>query len=331
MDKKPEFQHPDKWLNNLPAYSAEQMIVCDKCERSNAPNRLKCLYCGDELPINDEQKSSLKPRLRKLETWEKAFNIIVLPKELANYSLPDLAFQLRLESQTLEQILKTQKPLPIARAASLEEAGIIKQNLLECGIESITLSDEDLKPEIVTRRLRGLEFNENSLKLNLFNSTESVEIKKSDLLAVVIGGLFGRKIESAEKHSSKEENKLLTSSETSSDEPLIDIYSSDDNVGYRISTNGFDFSCLGNDKKLIASENIKVLANHLRKFNPEITFVDDYVKIRQALCEIWLVDENKSSLGLKTGKFGSYNIENITTINNLGQFTKYSRLQWHLL
>jgi hypothetical protein len=331
MDKKPEFQQPDDWLTNLPTYSAEQMIVCGKCSRNNAPNRLKCLYCGDQLPINDEQKSAVKPRLRKLETWEKGFNIIVLPKELANYFLPDLAFQLRLESQTLEHILKTQRPLPIARAASLEEAGMIKQNMLEYGIESITLSDEDLKPEIATRRLRGLGFSEATLKLYLFNQTGFVEIKKNDLLAVVTGGIFARKIESAEKHSNKEENALLTSSETSSDEPLIDIYSCDDNVGYRISTNGFDFSCLGDDKKLIASENIKALANHLRKFNPELTFCDDYVKIRQALCETWLVDENKSSLGLKTGKFGSYNIENITTINNLGQFTKYSRLQWHLL
>lgn len=331
MDKKLEFQHPDKWLKASPSFSANELIECEKCERKNAPNRFKCLYCGGDLPITEEQKTLLKPRFKKLEHWQKGFNIIALSNNLDFFLMPELALQLSLEPKDLEQILETQKKLPLARGETLEDAEKIRQILRENGIETTIVNDEVLKPEMPPRRLRSLEFAETSLKLNLFNTSEIVEIEKSNLKVIVFGGIFERKIAATEKHHKKDENKILDSSETSSDEPLIDIYSQKDGVGYRISISGFDFSCLGEEKKLVATENIKTLLNRLKIFFPQANYIDDYAKIRHLLGEIWLVEETKNSLGLKSGSFGSYNFENITTINNLEQFTKYSRLQWYLL
>jgi hypothetical protein len=331
MDKKLENQHPDMWLTDTKAFSSDQMIECEKCKRKNAPNRLKCMYCGDELPISEEQKTSIKPRVRLMEIWEKGFNIIALPSADGNFSFPEIASQLRLETSTLEQILRSGKKLPLARAESLSEAQIIVENLNENGIMSVIVSDEDLNSKTTPKRLRGIEFLESKLVLHLFNSPESVEIQRNDLAAVVTGGIYTRKIESTEKHNKKDENKLLKSTETSSDDALIDIYSKNDPVGFRIFTSGFDFSCLDDSKKLIANENLKTLAEWFRQYNPNANFVDDYGKIRSMLGEIWSVEETKNSLGLKQKSFGSFNMENITTINNLEQFTKYSRLQWQLI
>jgi hypothetical protein len=331
MDKKPENQQPDMWLTDTKIFSPEQMIDCEKCKRKNAPNRLKCMYCGDELPINEEQKASIIPRLRLMEIWEKGFNIIALPSADGNCLFPEIASQLRLETSMLEQILQSGKKLPLARAESLSEAQIIVENLKENGISSVIVSDEDLNPKTSPRRLRGIEFLETKLVLHLFNSPESVEIPRSELAAVVTGGLYTRKIEATEKHNKKDENKLLKSTETSSDESLIDIYSKNDPVGFRIFTSGFDFSCLGESKKLIANENVKTLSQWFQQYNPNAHFVDDYGKVRPMIGEIWSVEETKHSLGLKQKTFGSFNIENVTTINNLEQFTKYSRLQWQLI
>ncbi len=331
MDKKLDFQHPDKWLKASPSFSANELIECEKCGRKNAPNRYKCLYCGDDLPITEEQKTLLKPRFKKIEHWQKGFNIIALSNNLESFFMPELALQINLEPKSLEQIFEKQKKLPIARAETFEEAEKISQVLRENGIATMILDDEILKSETPPRRLRGLEFTETSLKLNLFNTSEIVEIEKNNLKLIVLGGIFERKIAATEKYNKKDENKVLNSSETSSDEPLIDIYSRDDAIGYRISTNGFDFSSLGAEKKLIAAENIKTLLNRLKIFFPQAEFISDYVKIRHLLSEIWLVEQTKNSLGLKSGNFGSYNFENVTTINNLEQFTKYSRLQWYLL
>ena len=75
----------DEWLKNLPvqaeniAFRPEEMISCAKCQRANPPNRLNCFYCGGELVIPEEQKRFLKLKLRKLESWEKGCNVILLP------------------------------------------------------------------------------------------------------------------------------------------------------------------------------------------------------------------------------------------------------------
>lgn len=83
--KAMEKNQPDEWLKDLPvtaeniAFKPEEMIVCAKCARTNPPNRTKCFYCGGELEISDAQSRILKPNLRKLELWEKGFNVVFLP------------------------------------------------------------------------------------------------------------------------------------------------------------------------------------------------------------------------------------------------------------
>lgn len=315
-------------------FKTEEMIVCRRCERKNPPTRLRCLYCNAELEFDAARSALLKPVLRKLEAWEKGFNLIYLPsgeEHLSERQQAEIARQTRLEKEVLQKISDAKTPLPLARAESVKEAEIIKQNLSEIGVKTSILSDQKLNVEKPQKRLRGLEFGAGKLRLKLFNTEEIVEITKEDLVLIVTGAVFERRVEATEKRNRKGENKLLNATETASDEMLFDIYSGDDAVGFRIEQNGFDFSCLGADKKMLATENLKTLSKKLREFAPNVRMVDVYLKIRAVLGNVWEVEERKDSKGLVRENFGKFNLGNVTTVNNLAQFTKYSRLQWHLL
>jgi hypothetical protein len=338
MEKKYEQIHADQWLKDISnepeiqGFQPEEMISCPQCERKSPPTRLKCFYCGAELPVSDAQAEFIKPQPRQMEAWEKAFNLIILPNAQTcdDAKLKEVAAMTRLGKEDLRKLIETQKPLPLTRAESEKEAEIIQKRLSEIGFESLILSDEDLKIETVTRRLRGIEFDADKLILILFNSDEIADVRREDLSLIVTGALFQRRIETTEQRK-KRENKVLETTETSADELLIDIYTTDDSIGYRIISGGFDFSCLEAEKGILARENMRKLADKFRAFAPQAKFVGDYLEIRDVLGKVWEVEEKRASSGLQRKSFGRMDFGNVMTINNLAQFTKYSRLQRHLL
>lgn len=339
MEKNPENLFSNEWLDNLlvttenPAFSVDEMIACSRCQRSNPPTRLKCLYCGAELELNEAQTAHLKPNLRKMEAWEKGFNLIYLPEEtnLNEAEIKEIGKLTRLEKDDLQNVFEAKKPLPLARAESEKEAEIVKERLRELGVETFVVPDEALAAEKPPRRLRRLEFSGDKIVLILFNEDEIREIGREDLSLIVSGAVFMRKVEATEKRVRKGENKILKTIEMASDETLIDIYSRADSIGYRIEQKGFDFSALGAEKGILAAENMRKLIEKLQEFAPEAKFVDDYLKIRHVLGKVWEIEQRTDSQGLKRERFGRFNLGNLTTVNNLAQFTKYSRLHWHLL
>ena len=330
---------PDEWLKDLPvqseniAYKPEEMIVCAKCERTNPPTRLNCFYCAAELIVTDAQSRFLKPNLRKLETWEKGFNVILLPhsQTLDEIKMREIAKLLKMEREAWQKFHIAGKPLPVARAETQKEAEIAQMRLRELEIETLIISDEALAIEKTTRRLRGIEFFDGKILLILFNQDEVVEILPEDLVLIVGGAVFERRIEATEKHKKNGDNEIMQTTETASDEALLDIYSRSDAFGYRIFAKGFDFSALETEKQLLAKDNMKKLVSKLRQIVPDAKFVDDYLQNRSVLASVWEVEQKTDSQGLKREGFGKFNLGNITTVNNLSQFTKYSRLQWHLL
>lgn len=327
-----------EWLKDLPVqaeeigFRPEEMVFCQTCRRKNPPTRLKCIYCAAQLDFGEEQLRQIKPVLRKMEIWEKGFNLIYLPGKdgLSGEQINEIAKMTRLQKETLQILSKTGKALPLARAESEKEAEIVKAILSEYGIETLVLSDEKLNTEKSPKRLRGVEFLDDKLQLRLFNTNQTAEIPKQDLILVVTGAVFERRMETTERRGRKG-SKLLNTTETASDELLADLYSRDSADGFRIEQDGFDFSCLGEDKKMLAVENMQILIEKLRLFAAEAKIVDDYVKIRSVLSSVWEVEEKKDSKGLVRERFGKFNLGNVTIVSNLRQFTKYSRLQRHLL
>ena len=314
------------------AFKPEEMISCGKCARTNPPNRLKCFYCGAELEMTAEQAANIKPNLRKLENWEKGFNLIYAPNPNGNnkFDLTETAKTLNLESEDLQKILEAKKTLPLARVESEKEAQITAKKLSERGFNIKIISDETLAAEKLPTRLRSLELDDEKIILIFFNSDEIAEIKREDLVLIVSGAIYERKTESIEKRK-KGESKILDATETASDAGLIDLYSRENSNGYRILAKGFDFSCLETEKGILAVENLTKLAAKLREFAPNAKFVGDYPAVREVLGNIWEIEQRKDSLGLKRHSFGKFDFSNLATSSNLQQFTKYSRLQWQIL
>ena len=339
MEKKKESIHPDQWLQDLPAQSEiqgfrpEEMLVCDKCQRKSPPTRLKCFYCGAGINVSAEQIQYLKPRGRKLEEWEKGFNVIYLPMDAKADSTVKTQFEklVPFELDQVESFFAVQKPLPLARLESKIEAEVFAKQIHEIGLETKIISDEQLRSEISPKRLRGIEFFEEKVILILFNADEIAEIPLEDIGLIVVGGLFERKIESQESLKKKDARKVLESSEISHDEMLVDLYPRFEAGGYRIETKGFDFSCLGREKGLFAKDNLNSLAERLRLIAPNAKFDNDYLRLRALLGKVWEVSQRNDSSGVQRKGMGKFNRTNTITINNLAQFTRYSRLQWHNL
>lgn len=314
------------------AFAPEEMISCGKCARTNPPNRLKCFYCGAELEMTAEQAANIKPNLRKLENWEKGYNLIYAPNPNGENELvlTETAKILNLESEDLQKILQTKQILPLARVESEKEAQITASKLSERGFNISIVGDETLAADKLPTRLRSLEFDDDKIILIFFNSDEIAEIKREDLVLIVSGAIYERKTESIEKRK-KGESKILDATETASDAGLIDLYSRANSNGYRVLANGFDFSCLETEKGILAVENLKRLAAKLREFAPNAKFVGDYFAVREVLGNVWEIEQRKDSLGLKRHSFGKFDFSNLATSNNMQQFTKYSRLQWQIL
>jgi hypothetical protein len=146
------------------------------------------------------------------------------------------------------------------------------------------------------------------------------------------GAIFEKKVASTEKRNKKSAEKQVTqATETSHDEPLVDIYSRSDETGWRILTKGFDFSCLGAQKSLLAVDNIKRLVEMIRANAPNARIDDGYLKMRGVLGRVWENEPKLASYKWQREAIGKYNFDNVTVIDNVAQFTKYSRLQRRLI
>jgi len=330
----------EQWLKDLPltaekpGFKPDEMLLCEKCARKNPPNRLKCFYCGEQLAISEAQAGSIMPNLKQMEAWEKGFNIILTNNGPAPHSEENIraaAKLLRQETQEVKSFLQKEQPLPLAKAGSSGEAGIIQERLREIGFETFIWPDDEIDLDSPPRRLRGLELNDETITFRLFNTNEEQTIRWDDLALIVTGSIFEKRVASSEKRKKNEEKQITESSETSRDEPVIDIYSCADNTGWRVLTNGFDFSCVGAQKSLLAGENMKKLVELLGSSAPNIKIEEDYLKVRAALGKVWLTEEKLASHKWQREAMGRFHFDNVTVSDNNAQFTKYSRLQWRLL
>jgi hypothetical protein len=330
-------QHSDlDRLRDLPIRSEElgfapnEMIACEKCARGNAPNRSECIYCGAHLGGETAPQSKLD--FREPESWESGFNVIVMrPGEDSGHEAAKmLAGILSAEPDVILTILESGKALPVARVASEANAAFIEEKLAGCGLDTRTVSDEALVPSQVPVRLRKLEFASDGLKFEVFGKDESGVIAREDLGLIVPGVLLEGRTESIEKRK-RRANVTLSETQTSSDQPVIDIYSKHDPLGWRIPASGFDFSCLGAQKSLLVADNMESLVARLAAYSPTAKLANDYPNVRPLLEHCWPSESRRDGLGLQRSGFARKNLASVFTTNNLLQFTKYSRLQWHLL
>lgn len=308
-------------------FKSGELVACPRCEKSNGPDRTACLYCGETLPVTRRNSGEGSFQLRKLEAWEPAFNLLVLSKSGAvDSNIPDAAKLLGVDKSVLVSILDSALLLPVARIETEELADEAAKRLSDLGCASAVIADTELKPERPPIRLRNVATVGSDLLLTDFNSGTITRIDRTDVVLIVTGRIVQTRRDEVTKRK-KGKAKVVDEIETGSDLRLIDLYTAADVIGYRIQTNGFDFSVLGGDKSLLASENIEKLADFLKRHCSNAVVADEYDANRGVLDAVWEPEARKDVQGLQLRTYGKHEFGATYTSSNLTQFTKYSRMR----
>lgn len=315
-------------------YAPDELIACEDCLRANAPTRMNCLYCGAALPVTERTAELRRPTLKKLEEWEQGISIILLPRGGAGAThevIEEAASFLRLESSRLMQIIEALCALPLARAASNEEAELITKRLGALGLKVEAIPDEFLKRRPM--RARALAFDQDALVCFSSLDAEPVRLPWTKVALLVVGRVVTRRVEVTERQARlSSRSDIVESRELADDESALDIYAKgDEGEGVRIMANNFDYSCLGEGKGLLARDNFGALVEALCARSRSATLDEDYVRMRGLLSVVWPPTESTESLGLRRERPGKFSTEAVTIISNETQFTYYARLRLRLL
>jgi hypothetical protein len=309
------------------------MVRCDACLRANPPTRVNCLYCAAVLPHDETTAKLLKPTLRPLGKWELGYNNILLPPvaNLTDANLTEIASLLKLRPEDLALILASSTPVPLARAATVDEAQLVQRSLKDLGIDSSIMPDADPGTDDPGPiKVRAVDIIETGI-IAYHNPEETgTPVSWSDFELLVAGRLIVKRLEQREQRKSREENRILATNEFASDEMVFDLYTRGQNIPYRIAANSFDFSCLGPGKGLLATENILNLLQLFRHHAPQTAFDEGFNAARKALEPVWPFEQESQSTGWRRRPFGKYSLGSVLELNNEQQFLRYSRLRHYL-
>jgi hypothetical protein len=315
-------------------FSPDQMLRCDECLRANPPTRVNCLYCGSALPHDETTIALQKPALRPLEKWEQGYNNILLPPaaNLTAVALAEASDLLRLRSEDLSRILTTITPLPLARAATIDEAQLVQRRLGLLGINSTIMPEAEPGTDAAgVVKVRALEIDQAGIFAYKTPEEPFVQIAWADIELLVVGRLIVKRVELKERKGSRAENNILDSSEFVTDETVADFYVRQHAMPYRIAVNSFDFSCLASSKALLAGENMTKLLQLFRENSPQAAYDDSFNSLRKSLEPVWPSDQQNESSGWRRDGPGKYSIGSVVERTNEIQFSRYSRLRQHLL
>ena len=315
-------------------FPAEQMIRCEECLRANPPTRVSCLYCVAPLPLSESSARLRKPVLRQPERHQLGYNNILLPvqSDVAIEIVSEAAALLKLSTENVEQLLSQRVPMPVARTASREEAELVTLRLRDLGLSCVTVGDEELglaSSDNVVKRVRAMSFA--GERVEIFHSgTEEAKVLWSDIILVLPARLIETRVEIKERMTRKPEKEILDTSEFFRDEAVIDFYTATSSFTWRVNATGFDFSCLGSEKALVANENIGRLQKFLVSKAVNAHVDDSYQRVRNLLELAWSTQPEMQSSGWRRERPGKLSVGLATTKSNESQFTRYSRLRYYL-
>ena len=313
-------------------FSAEQMIRCEECLRANPPTRVSCLYCVAPLPMTEAAARLRKPVLRPPEKHQLGYNNILLPRDQVAPEdvISEAAKLLKLSAENVRELMSQSGPVPVARTASREEAELVSARLRDLGLDCLTLSDEELGSDNVVKRVRSMTFDDERVTIYQAGAAEVTEAAWTDIVLIVPGRLLETTLEIKERKTGKTENEILDTSEFFRDETVIDFYTASNSSTWRVSGGGFDFSCLGREKALVANQNIGKLQQLIVSKAVNAQVDDSYARMRNLLELAWNTEQETQSSGWRRERPGKLSVGMATTKSNESQFTRYSRLRYLL-
>ena len=321
----------DSMLTDAPkprAFSASELVQCGACSRANPPTRASCLYCGAALEVTELNAFSPEPLQETVNSSDASFHVVTLEaRQFEITSVDQLAEMLNIKPAELTALLAHPAGAPLLAVKSGTQAQVAAQKLSEHGVRTRIISDEQLNPERSPVAILALEILEDALVGQIGRSSQTVSALWDEITLIVIGRLYFETREIDQKRSRAKQ--VIDEREMLTDEAVLDIYTRGDDRGWRIRAGNFDFSCLGDKKKLTTFENFTTLITLLREHATAAEFDDWYVRLRGALNNIWPDQASASAKERRRRAFGDFD-SSVTSLDNELQFTRYSRLLRHL-
>jgi hypothetical protein len=309
------------------AFSASELVQCGSCTRANPPTRASCLYCGAALETT-ELHSSLAGAQKPETTSDVSFHLVAIaPVRIEQTALSDLAGLVNAKPSDLQLLLTHPAGAPVSSVNSETQAQMAAEKLREHGIRTQTISDKQLALKTAPVSVSALEISDDRVVGTLGRSNQTVAASWEEITLIVIGRLYFEVREIDQKRTRAQQ--VVDEREMLSDEAVLDIYTRGDDHGWRIRAGNFDFSCLGDQKKLTTFENFTTLTSRLREHASAAAFDELYVRLRGALNGVWPAESNAGAKERRRNAFGDFDAST-TSIDNEGQFTRYSRLLRYL-
>jgi hypothetical protein len=306
------------------AFSASEMVECSACSRANPPTRSNCLYCGAALAVSATNLVRFESADSKSEQGSLSHVVITNP-EINETALAELSKISNLSTTELETLLSSLGSGISFGIVDPAQAELICQRLRELGVEAFTIADEQLKLDSLPKDVRALEFRDDSLIGVSRRGGEGAPVPWTDVVLIVVGRLRVTTMEIEEKKT-RGGSRMLAERELSTDEAVLDIYTRNDEIGWRIRSGSFDFSCLGDDKSITAFQNFTALTNVLRDRAVNADVDSAYDRLRSLLVKMWPSEEPEGKTERRRAGLRDFHAT-ITSTDNLNEFTRYSRLR----
>lgn len=314
------------------SFALTEMVTCDACLRVNPPTRACCLYCGRDLPVSATEQ----PTQTADDTTDRAaannsdgYYVVLTSNQtgiLSEAQLTEIAALLHLKTTEVQSVVDRSRTFPVARTATSEHATKLIEKLLPLGIAADIFAAEGLALESPTKKIRALEFSDDGFIAVPLSGGGNVSSRWDELILIVAGRLLVNRVE-VEERRRRGRPEPLDTRELFSDEAALDLYTTSSDSGCRITSNGFDFSCLGSEKAFTAFENLSVLLKQLRESAPHVELDDSYLSLRPVLANVWPLEAQTRKGDWRRSGAGKFDIATVTTTDNEMQFNRYSRLR----
>jgi hypothetical protein len=240
----------------------------------------------------------------------------------------DLAVSLKLKSEELGRIMRAAGPLPLARFAAADEASAIAERFRGLGVGCLVIPHDDLHLELSSTKIRALECSDDSLTAVTTGGRDRISFRWDEVSLLVGGRLVSNRVE-VEERNRRGRSQTVDSRQFSADDSVLDIYSKGIE-NWRIMAGAFDFSCLGPAKMITTFQNFTALIEFLRERSARAQIDDSYTRIRPLLEAVWPLAEQINKGAIRRTGSGKFDSATVTTTDNEGQFTRYSRLRYCL-
>ena len=311
----------------------QDTVNCNYCGRKTPSARGSCMYCGEALNVASIDVAAPQ---RSIESFEPAFNTVVLPggstPAAAERVESALAAALSMPVEEAHAFVSSHKALPISRSLTRHEAELVATLVRSCGLGAAIVEDRELMLDVAAVRARRVVINEEQIEIT--HPGGSFTIERSKVRLLVAGMVRSQRTDFTEGAAGVrgKESSIIEAYEYRSDLCLLDVYGSSLTEGFRICSDGFDYSSLVQPLAYRAELNFQAAAAQLSRTAPEAKLDDDYARVRDLLTRAWPARTHREARGLKRSG-PAYNLvaQSSLVSDNRDQFDRYSRLMYVLL